>query len=89
MPGESSSMPRDIRKQSTAAHEGVRRIDDLYAIEREIGAISDAERVAVRRDKALPLLESLHAWAMVLLGITLGSGKLGEALVYLRKNGPR
>jgi hypothetical protein len=79
----------DVRKQSTAAHEAVRRIDELYAIEREIGAMTDAERVAVRREKSLPLLESLHAWANDLLTSTLASGKLGEALVYLRNQWPK
>ena len=54
------ALPRDVRKQSTAAHETVRRMDELYAIERETGAMTDAERVAVRRAKSLPLLESLH-----------------------------
>jgi Transposase IS66 family len=53
------ALPRDVRKQSTAAHEAVRRIDELYAIALEVGAMTDAERVAVRREKSLPLLESL------------------------------
>jgi hypothetical protein len=73
------ALPRDMRKQSTAAHEDVGRIDELYAIEREIGAMFDAERMAVRREKALPRLESLHGWVIDLLGSTLASGKLGEA----------
>jgi len=83
------ALPRDVRKQSTAAHEAVRRIDELYAIEREIDAMTDAERVAVRREKSLPRLESLQVWAMELLTSTLASGKLGEALVYLRNQWPK
>ncbi len=79
----------DVRKQPTAAHEAVRRIDELYAIEREISTMTDAERVAVRREQSLPRLESLHTWAMDLLGSTLASGKLGEALVYLRNQWPK
>jgi transposase len=83
------ALPKEVRNQPTAAHEAVRRIDELYKIERDIGTFSDAERAAVRKDKAAPLLESLHAWASRLVHDTLPSGKLGEALVYLRNQWPK
>jgi transposase len=51
--------------------------------------LSDAERAAVRREKAVPLLESLRAWATDLQVQTLPSGKLGEALAYLLKQWPK
>jgi transposase len=83
------ALPKEVRDQPTAAHEAVRRIDELYKIEREIGIFSDTERAAVRKDKAAPLLESLHAWASSLVQGTLPSGKLGDALVYLRNQWPK
>jgi hypothetical protein len=83
------ALPKKEQKSATAAHEAVRRIDVLYKIERESSALSDAERRAARQEKALPLLESLHAWAEGLQRQTLPSGKLGKALAYLLKQWPK
>ena len=83
------ALPKSEQKSSTAAHEGVRRIDELYTIERETKALSDDERRAVRQAKAVPLLASLHAWASHLQRQTLPSGKLGDALAYLLKQWPK
>jgi transposase len=74
------ALPKAERKSYTAAHEGVQRIDTLYAIERDTKSMTDAERQAVRQEKSLPLLKSLHVWATDLKSPTLGSGKLGDAL---------
>jgi hypothetical protein len=46
------ALPKEVRNQPTAAHEAVRRIDELYKIERDIGTLPDTERAAVRKDKA-------------------------------------
>jgi transposase len=83
------ALPKPEQKNNTAAHEIVRRIDALYAIEREIKALSPAARAAEREEKALPLLYSLHAFARSLEQQTLPSGKLGEALAYLLKQWPK
>jgi transposase-like protein len=83
------ALPKKEQKSATAAHEAVRRIDELYKIERESSALSDAERAVARQEKALPLLESLHAWAEDLELQTLPSGKLGKALAYLLKQWPK
>jgi hypothetical protein len=83
------ALPKEVRNHPTAAHEAVRRIDELYKIERDIGTFTDAERAAVRQDKAAPLLESLNAWASSQVQGTLPSGKLGEAFVYLRNQWPK
>jgi transposase len=83
------ALPKKEQKSATAAHEAVRRIDELYKIERESSALSDAERTAVRQEKALPSLQSLHAWAEDLQLQTLPSGKLGKALAYLLKQWPK
>jgi transposase-like protein len=73
------ALPKEEQKSATAAHEAVRRIDELYKIERESSLLGDAERAVVRQEKALPLLESLRAWATGLELQTLPSGKLGTA----------
>src|SRR4051794_21505662 len=47
---------------SPLALEAVRRMDAIFAIEREINGHSAAERVAVRRARIAPLLPELEAW---------------------------
>jgi transposase len=83
------ALPQSEQKAATAAHEGVRRIDALYEIEREAKDLLDAERATLRQQKAVPRLNALHAWASVLQQQTLPSGKLGEALAYLLKQWPK
>jgi len=83
------ALPKAEQKASTAAHEGVRRIDVLYDIEREAKTLNDAERTALRRQKAIPQLTALHEWASALVAQTLPSGKLGDALSYLLKQWPK
>lgn len=83
------ALPHSERQKETAAHEMVRRIDALYAIEREIKSLTPDERANVRRERALPLLDKLIERAYVLQNQTLPSGKLGEALAYLIKQWPK
>ncbi|MBM0106477.1 transposase [Steroidobacter sp. S1-65] len=79
------ALSRLEQKKNTAVHEIVRRIDALYAIEREIKHLSDEERRHVRQTRAVPLFDSLHTFAQALQTQTLTSGKLGEALAYLNE----
>ena len=83
------ALPNAQRKQLSAAHEAVRRIDALYLIERQIKNLSDAERTRIRQEEALPQLTSLHNWASTLQHETLPSGKLGEAIGYLLTQWPK
>ncbi|MFC4311603.1 IS66 family transposase [Steroidobacter flavus] len=83
------ALPKSEQKKNTAAHEIVRRIDALYAIERDIKHLSDEERRQARQARSAPLLDSLHTFAQSLQGETLISGKLGEALGYLEKQWPK
>lgn len=83
------ALPKSAQRRETAAHEIVRRIDALYAIERQIKALSPEARAVERQQKAFPLLNALHALASSLQQQTLPSGKLGEALAYLLKQWPK
>lgn len=74
---------------NTPAHELVRRIDALYAIEREIKVLETGDRPRVRTERARPLLASLHDWARAQAAQTLPSGKLGEAFSYLLAQWPK
>jgi len=83
------ALPNAQRKQASAAHEALRRIDALYLIERQIKDLSDEERTRIRDDEAIPQLASLHACASKMQHETMPSGKLGEALGYLITQWPK
>jgi transposase len=53
---------KGARPVSATALEAVKRIDGLFGIERDINGKSAAERLAVRQEKARPLLADLEAW---------------------------
>ena len=40
----------------------MKRIDAVFAIEREINGLSAAERLAVRQDRSRPQVDALEAW---------------------------
>jgi Transposase IS66 family len=54
------ALPNAQRKQASAAHEVVRRVDALYLIERQIKDLSDEERMRIRAEEAVPQLKSLR-----------------------------
>jgi transposase len=83
------ALPNAQRKQPSAAHEAVRRIDALYLIERQIKDLSDGERSRIRGEETIPLLASLHEWASQMQHDTMPSGKLGDALGYLITQWPK
>jgi transposase len=83
------ALPNAQRKQASAAHEAVRRIDTLYLIERQIKDLSDEERTRIRQEEAVPQLASLLEWATKMQHETMPSGKLGEALGYLITQWPK
>ncbi|MBB4398806.1 transposase [Bradyrhizobium sp. ERR14] len=47
---------------SPVALEAVRRIDQLFEIERDIYGLSAAERLQIRRERSMPLLTDLESW---------------------------
>lgn len=51
----------DLQKAPVAI-EAVRRIDQLFAIEREINGRPPDQRLAVRRDRSKPLVDDLERW---------------------------
>jgi transposase len=49
-------------KRAPIAIEAVRRIDELFVIEREINGLAPDVRLAVRRERSQPLAAELEAW---------------------------
>ena len=54
----------DLARLSKApiAVEAVKRIDVLFAIEREINGLAPQERLGVRQERSRPLVSELHTW---------------------------
>lgn len=49
-------------QKAPIAIEAVRRIDELFAIEREINGQPPDQRLAVRRERSRPLIDALEGW---------------------------
>jgi len=49
-------------QKAPIAIETVRRIDELFAIEREINGLSPEQRLKVRRERSKPLIDDLESW---------------------------
>ena len=71
-----------VANRSPIAAEAIQRIGVLYAIEREIRGKMPAERVAVRQERAGPLLDQLHAWLSATLRTVSAKSSLGVAINY-------
>jgi len=67
---------------SPIAAEALRRIGELYAIEKSIGGRTAEERRAVRNTQSRPLIEAMKPWLEVELSRIPGSGGLAQAIRY-------
>ena len=60
----------------------MRRIDGLFAIEREINGKPAAERLAVRKEQAKPLVAELEAWLRAQHARVSPKSEVGKAIAY-------
>ena len=68
--------------KAPVAAEAVRRIDELFEIERAINGKPAAERLAVRTERAGPLVIELEAWLRVQHARVSRKSEIGKALAY-------
>jgi transposase len=68
--------------RSPLAAEAIRRIGELYVIERMIRGRQPAERVQVRQQQAAPLLEALQHWLTTTLRLVSAKSELAGAIKY-------
>jgi len=71
---------------SPIAAEALRRIGELYLIERNIRGCSPRERFAARQEHAVPLLRSLYIWLSHTLTQVSNSSELAQAIRYTIKS---
>lgn len=74
----------DLAKLAKApiAIEAVRRIDELFAIERAIAGKSPDERKATRQSLSKPLVDALETWLREQRGRVSGKSDIGKAINY-------
>ena len=64
------------------AAEAVRRIDELFKIEREINGKPAAERLAVRKERTKPLVLELETWLRIQHARVSRKSEIGKAIAY-------
>jgi transposase len=69
--------------QAPIAAEAVRRIDELFAIERGINGMPAEERLAVREERARPLVLELEAWLRARHERVSRKSETGKAIAYV------
>src|SRR4051812_13430999 len=80
MPGESCSSLQ--RSKAPIVAEAVRRIDELFTIECLINGKPAEERLAVREERAKPLVSELEAWLRVQYERVSRKSEVGKAIAY-------
>jgi transposase len=70
------------REGSAIAEETIKRIDALYAVEKEARYKPAEERAILRQEKAKPVFEGLEAWLQLQLPKISGKSTLAEAIRY-------
>jgi transposase len=75
-------------QQGPIAIEAVRRIDALFAIEREINGASAEHRLAVRGERSRPLVDDLHRWLCEERARLSAKSKTAHAIDYMLKRWP-
>jgi len=73
---------------SPLAFEAVKRIDELFDIEREINGLSAEERLAVRAEQSRPLLADLAAWMREERARLSRHAPVAKAMDYMLKRWP-
>lgn len=64
------------------AEEAIRRIAELYAVEKDARGLPPADRVRLRQSQAKPILDALEAWLAAQLTRIPGKSELAKAIRY-------
>ncbi|HAG0930186.1 TPA: IS66 family transposase [Salmonella enterica] len=76
---------REPSRTSAIAEEALSRIGELYAIEKEIRGLPEAERLRVRQSRSKPLLLALYDWMEEKVADASRKDRLPAAFGYLLK----
>src|SRR5690348_7864946 len=67
------------------ALEAVRRIDEIFAVERDINGLSANERMAARKTRVVPLVEELEEWMRTERARLSRHAEVAKAMDYMLK----
>ena len=70
------------------ALEAVRRIDEIFAIERDSNGLSAAERLTTRKTRVVPLVEELEEWMRTERARLSRHAEVAKAIDYMLKRWP-
>lgn len=79
------SIPLDSKKQpiqTSDGYTGVKYIDELFEVEREIENLSAEEKVKERQEKSAPILKKFYEWVYSTSEKYVTNSKLQKALTY-------
>jgi transposase len=74
---------------SAVAEEAIRRIAELYAVEKAARGLLPAERAALRQRDSKPIFDDLEAWLGVQLARIPGKSELAKAIRYALSRWPK
>lgn len=81
------SVPQDKNKkpiETSAGYPGVKYINNLFKIEREIENLSEDEKLEKRKEKSAPILEEFYNWVYLTSEKYITNEKLKKALIYVK-----
>lgn len=81
------SVPLDEHKKmvtSSAGYQGVKYIDQLFEVEREIENLKVEEKLEKRKKKSAPILEDFYKWVNSTSEKYITNKKLKEAITYVK-----
>jgi transposase len=64
------------------AEDGIRRIAELYAVEKDVRGLPPEDRVRLRQSRSKPILDDLEAWLAAQLPRIPGKSELAKAIRY-------
>jgi transposase len=76
------ALPAGQSKTETAAQQGLKFCNELFAIERELRDVAPEERYTARMERSKPILDAYLAWLRQQRSRTLPKSLLGQAIAY-------
>lgn len=74
------------RDGSDIAAEGLRRIAEIYAIEKDIRGTSPGQRLSARKARSAPLVKAFGDWLQAQRSCVSAKSRLGEKLAYIHRH---
>jgi transposase len=74
--------PPKLGGQLTIAEQALQKIGAIYKIEKKIASEDPKERLEIRQEQSIPLVEAYFTWLKAIKPKVLPKSKLGEAIQY-------